>query len=250
VLGYAAELEELSANSLARVNWKPPKVADVVDRRVVVNPQQARELLTAMTYVGRLWRGRHLRAFFACIYFAALRPAEVKALRKDGCCLPGSGWGKLTLSRSRPQSNKRWTDSGEAFDDRGLKHRAESDTRSVPIPPELVTILREHIEELGTAQDGRLFRTATGGMICDTTHTWAVARTLGLVPEQVASPLAARPYDLRHAAVSLWLNGGVAATDVANRAGHSVEVLLRVYAKCIEGGEEAANRRIDEALAV
>ena len=73
-------------------------------------------------------------------------------------------------------------------------------------------------------------------------------RTCGLTPEQVASPLAARPYDLRHAAVSLWLNGGVAATEVANRAGHSVEV-LRVYAKCIDGGEEAANRRIDEALA-
>ena len=249
VLGYAAELEELSANSLDRVKWKPPKVAEVVDRRVVVNPRQARELLTAVTYVGRPWRGRHLRAFFACMYFAALRPGEVKALRKDGCYLPATGWGKLTLSRSRPQSNKRWTDSGEAFDDRGLKHRAENDTRSVPIPPELVTILREHIEEFGTAADGRLFRTATGGMIFDTTHTWAVARTLALTPEQVASPLAARPYDLRHAAVSLWLNGGVAATEVANRAGHSVEVLLRVYAKCIDGGEEAANRRIDEALA-
>ena len=45
------------------------------------------------------------------------------------------------------------------------------------------------------------------------------------------------------------LNGGVTAAEVANRAGHSVEVLLRVYAKCIDGGEEAANRRIDEALA-
>jgi integrase len=183
------------------------------------------------------------------MYFAALRPGEVKALCKDRCDLPESGWGKLILSRSRPQSNKRWTDSGEAFDDRGLKHRAENDTRSVPIPPELVMILREHIEEFGTATDGRLFRTVTGGMVYDTTHTWAVARTLALVPEQVASPLAARPYDLRHAAVSLWLNGGVAATDVANRAGHSVEVLLRVYAKRIDGGEEAANRRIGEALA-
>jgi integrase len=216
------------------VKWKPPKVAEVVDRRVVVNPRQARELLTAVTYVGRTWRGRHLRAFFACMYFAALRPGEVKALRKDGCFLPASGWGRLTLSRSRPQSNRRWTDSGEAFDDRGLKHRAEEDTRPVPIPPELVTILREHIEEFGTAADGRLFSTATGGMICDTTHTWAAARTLALVPGQVASPLAGRPYDLRHGAVSLWLNGGVAATEVANRAGHSVEVLLRVYAKCID----------------
>jgi integrase len=117
----------------------------------------------------------------------------------------------------------------------------------VPIPPEVVRILREHIEEFGTAVDRRLFRTATGGMICDTSHTWAVARTLALAPEQVASPLAARPYDLRHAAVSLCLNGGVAATKVANRAGHSVEVLLRVYAKCIDGGEETSNRRIDEA---
>jgi integrase len=77
----------------------------------------------------------------------------------------------------------------------------------------------------------------------------AWSRRAGPSPDQVASPLAARPYDLRHAAVSLWLDGGVAATDVANRAGHSVEVLLRVYAKCIDGGEEAANGRIDEALA-
>jgi len=77
-------------------------------------------------------------------------------------------------------------------------------------------------------------------------HT--AARALALTPEQVAYPLAARPYDLRHVTVSLWLNGGVAATEVANRAGHSVELLLRVYAKCIDGGEETTNRRIDEAL--
>jgi len=83
-------------------------------RRVVVNPHQARELLVAVTYVGRSWRGRHLRAFFACMYFAALRPGEVKALRTEGCFLPATGWGRLTLSRSRPQSNRRWTDSGEA----------------------------------------------------------------------------------------------------------------------------------------
>jgi integrase len=86
-------------------------------------------------------------------------------------------------------------------------------------------------------------------MIYDHTASWAAARTLALTPEQVASPMAARPYDLRHAAVSLWLSGGVAVTEVADRAGHSVEVLLRVYAKCIDGGEEIANRRIDEALA-
>ena len=35
------------------------------------------------------------------------------------------------------------------------------------------------------------------------------------------------PYDLWHAAASLWLNAGVSATPVTERAGHSVEVLLR-----------------------
>lgn len=68
-------------------------------------------------------------------------------------------------------------------------------------------------------------------------------------PDQQASPLAARPYDLRHAAVSLWLNAGVPAPTVARRAGHSVEVLLRVYAACIDGEDELANTRISGALA-
>jgi hypothetical protein len=42
-----------------------------------------------------------------------------------------------------------------------------------------------------------------------------------------------RPYDLRHVAVSTRLNAGVPAAPVDEWAGHSVDVLLRVYAKCI-----------------
>ena len=58
------------------------------------------------------------------------------------------------------------------------------------------------------------------------------------------------PYQLRHAAVSLWLNAGVPATQVAEWAGHSVHVLLKVYAKCIDGQDEAARRRIEDALGI
>jgi len=64
------------------------------------------------------------------------------------------------------------------------------------------------------------------------------------------SPLARRPYDLRHAALSTWLNAGVPPTQVAEWAGHSVMVLLRVYAKCIYGQEEMARARIESALAL
>jgi integrase len=255
VIRYAVEKEEMPSNPLDRLNWKPPKVSEVVDRRVVVNPRQARELLTAVTYVGQQRRGPHARgqrlmAFYACMYYAALRPAEVTALRRQDCYLPETGWGCLTLEKSRPEVNRRWTDSQSAHDERGLKHRAASETRRVPIPPELAAILRAHIDTFGIAPDGRIFSSGRGQPVASTaiSDVWAEARTLALTPAQVASPLAGRPYDLRHAAVSLWLNAGVAATDVAERAGHSVEVLLRVYAKCLDDGEEIANNRMDAAL--
>jgi len=39
----------------------------------------------------------------------------------------------------------------------------------------------------------------------------------------------------------------VPAPQVAEWAGHSVDVLLRVYAKCISGQQGEAKRRIEEA---
>jgi integrase len=201
-----------------------------------------------MPVVG-LDRGRHLRGFFACLYYAGLRPGEAQALRAHDCHLPATGWGHLALVQSRPEANRRWSDTGDAHEARGLKHRAASEVRRVPIPHELVRILREHVAEFGTAPDGRMFHTRRGGVVgSNYADTWARARQLAFTPEQVASPLAARPYDLRHAAVSLWLNSGVPATDVAARAGHGVDVLLRVYAACIHGGEPLANQRIESAL--
>lgn len=157
----------------------------------------------------------------------------------------------LTLVRSRPQSSKRYTDSGEAHDERSLKHRAENEPRAVPIPPELVALLREHLETYGPGPGGRLFRSRGGNVVGASTYSrvWREARLFGLSPVQIESPMAGRPYDLRHAAVSLWLNGGVPATEVAERAGHSVDVLLKVYAKCIDGQAELVNRRIEDALA-
>jgi hypothetical protein len=50
--------------------------------------------------------------------------------------------------------------------------------------------------------------------------------------------------------VSLWLNAGVPATQVAEWAGHSVHDLMRVYASCVYGQDEAARRRIEAALAM
>jgi hypothetical protein len=114
-----------------------------------------------------------------------------------------------------------------------------------------VRLLQVHIQQYGVAQDGRLFRTGTGGAIQDSTYAdvWRRVRKAVLTPEQADSPLARRPYDLRHAAISLWLNAGVPATEVARRAGHGVAVMLAVYANCIDGQDDAVNGRIEQALA-
>ena len=88
-------------------------------------------------------------ALFACMYVAALRPAEVVALCRQNCDIPPRDWGRLTLVKSRPEVNRRWSDTGAAHGVRGLKHRPASESRIVPIAPELVTILREHLATFG-----------------------------------------------------------------------------------------------------
>jgi integrase len=77
---------------------------------------------------------------------------------------------------------------------------------------------------------------------------WDRARGQALAPAEYASPLARRVYDLRHACVSTWLSAGVPPVQVAEWAGHSVAVLLRIYAKCIDGQDQLNKRRIQDTL--
>ena len=60
---------------------------------------------------------------------------------------------------------KRYTNSGELHDLKGLKHRPDDEVRLVPIPPELVRMLRWHIAEFGVAPDGRLFGNRMAGSL-------------------------------------------------------------------------------------
>lgn len=257
VLKYAVELGHLESNPFDRVSWQPPAVTETVDRRVVVNPRIARALLAAVRDISPPVEG-----YSACLYFAGLRPAEAANLRASDCQLPESGRGQLLLSRSFPVSGKAWTTSGAPGEEQPLKHRPARATRAVPAAPELVATLQRHIEVFGLGVGGRLFVTRTGKagtplagpyanpLSMGTAYrVWKLARQAALTPEQFQSPLARRPYDLRHACLSTWLNAGVPATQVAAWAGHSVMVLLKVYAQCLEGQDEMASRRIDAARA-
>jgi integrase len=245
---YAVERRLLPRNPITAVAWKAPRTVRGVDRRVVVNTERARALLDAVRQ--QKPSGRRLVAFFGVMYFSALRPSEAVTLRRPNLVLPAEGWGELLLERATPEAGAAWTDSGRRREERGLKHRATGEVRTVPCPPSLTALLRGHLDEFGTTPDGRLFRGLRTDDLAESTYcrVWRKAREAAPTAEEAASPLARRPYDLRHAAVSTWLNAGVPSTQVAEWAGHSVAVLHQIYAKVIVGQEEAARKRIAAAL--
>ena len=245
---YAVELNLLTANPLKAIKWTRPRTLKTVDPRCVVNADQARRFIAAVGELGP--RGERMVAFFGCMYYAALRPEEATDLRRDNLTsLPDHGWGEMLLTNSEPRSGSNWTDDGTVRQRRELKHRAPGETRSVPIHPELVTLLRNHLKQYGTGPTGRIFTLPRGGTLTDRAYlaVFHTARAAAFTAAETTSLIARRPYDLRHAAVSTWLNVTGDPAQVADWAGHSVDVLLRVYAKCIAGKQDAAKRRILEA---
>lgn len=261
-MDYAAELKLLEGNPIRALKWKPSRTTGEVDRRRVINHTQARALLNAVR--DQEPSGARLVAFFALMYYAALRPEEAVNLRRQDIALPAlvknekagefeeplDAWGEIVVRGAAPFAGRDWTDDGALREERSLKHRAEDETRPVPCPPALTRILRAHLTEFTEGADGRVFYGVRGGELPNITYrrAWRKARKDAFTADQLASPLAERPYDLRHACVSTWLNAGVPAPQVAEWAGHSVEVLLRIYAKCIAGQDQAVKHRIAAAL--
>jgi len=261
---YAMELGLLDTNPIRAIKWAAPKVSSQVDRRSVVNPRQARALLDAVR--AQRPSGPRLVTFFAVMYYAGLRPEEAINLAEDNVILPPPAWdeesqqwqdlpddqewGELHIRSATPDAGREWTDDGSLRERRQLKHRADGDSRIVPAHPELTRLLRDHLAKFAAAPDGRLFGGVRGGELPTITYrrAWIKARQTALSAAEQASPLARRPYDLRHACLSTWLNGGVYPTQVAEWAGHGVDVLLRIYARCVVGQDELAKRRISEVL--
>ena len=250
---FAIQEGHLSADSFKALDWKPPKTIVRLDPRRVSNPRQVAELLTGVSYVGsfKRARGRRLVAFFGCIYYALMRPEEVIVLNINDCTLPAEGWGGAVVHRARPVAGKAWTDSGEVHDDRPLKQKAEGEVKVVPIPPVLVKMLKDHVADFGVAKDGRIFSNERGGLVTASTYSrvYREARELVLPPHLHATSLAADPYDLRHAGISLGLSATRDAVLLAERSGTSAEVIMARYAWVLDDKDAVANQAIEKELA-
>ncbi|WP_411087554.1 tyrosine-type recombinase/integrase [Streptomyces sp. 061-3] len=248
---YAVKNRVLRSNPLPKGRGTTPKTSSAVDKRSLINPTHAAGLL------GWIWRrprgGRRLHAFFATIYYTGPRPEEVVAMRVLDARLPGEHdddqWGELLFHTAQPEVGKQWTDTGEVHEKRGLKGRATDDTRVVPCRPALTKILREHIATEKLKPGDLLFPGENGGLLSGSVfrRAWRTARKEVLAPEEFASPLGKRVYDLRHTCLTTWLNNGVPPAQVAEWAGNSVPVLLATYARSISGQLKDHQRRIESS---
>ncbi|WP_424887437.1 tyrosine-type recombinase/integrase [Streptomyces sp. XH2] len=246
---YAVKHRILRENPLPKGRGTSPKTSSAVDKRCLVNPAQAGALL------GWIWQrprgGRRLHAFFATIYLAGPRPEEVVAMRVRDAILPAEGaedqWGELLFHTAQPEVGKQWTDTGDVHEERGLKGRATDDTRTVPCRPALAKILRDHIEAEELKPGDLLFPGEKGDLLAGSVfrRAWRSARRKVLTPDEYASPLGKRVYDLRHTCLTTWLNKGVPPAQVAEWAGNSVPVLLATYARCISGQLKDLQKRIE-----
>ena len=175
-LEYAVERRLLTRNPVKAIKWKAPKTAHEVDRRCVVNHAQARRLLAAVRE--QMPSGPRLAAFFAVIYYTALRPEEAVNLGKDNITFPSlvrnnvtreweepaDDWGELRFCAAATEIGAKWTDTGSRHDHRPLKARARGEWRRVPIPPPLTRILRAHMDQFGTGRErAHILRRPRGG---------------------------------------------------------------------------------------
>ena len=69
------------------------------------------------------------------------------------------------------------------------------------------------------------------------------AARLVALGELAVTPLARRPYDLRHAFISTALAAGVPVPDIARWVGQRIEVLMKYYAAMLYGGAKTSQEK-------
>ena len=214
--------------SKTRARRKVARTNRSVDVRALPGPSVMAAAIDAI--VTHQPGSRAFRVMTAVAYYAGLRPSEVVMLRVRSLLVPADGWGRLEV-----------TEADISFDEPG---EPKTGPRSVPIPPVLVVMLREWVDQNNlTNPDALLFRTRNDTRPSGSNWIRAWHRALESVGQK---PL--RVYDCRHAAATTWLRAGMPLAETARRLGHSVETLVSTYVGALDDEEHIANQRVDTIL--
>jgi integrase len=244
----AVREELLETNPLRSIERPRRKVANAVDPTKLPTVAELRRVIAAIEATGE--RGRRFGAFLTVLLLTGARPEEVHALEVDDITWPvePGGWGVVHLSKVLTQSASAYTDDGASWQSRNqLKWRAPGEVRQVPIPPELVDRLREHLDEFPHGEKRRIITNAAGGPLTQTTAPLWRAGLAEVWPDGRHARL--RPYDLRHVHATALLVQGVPPTRVAARLGHSVQMLYSTYAGVLSDETDGERDLIVSALA-
>ena len=178
-------------------------------------------MLTVASYVG-VRQGPRFVAFYGRMFYGLMRPAEVAYLTKAGCYLPEKGWGLLTFGDSSPAPARNGLTPGTCTRNAGSKGAPAKLSAGCRSRRSLSASCGSTSSTSG--QPLMAACSERGGVTQPSTwwQVWRKVRNMALTPEQLATPLMERPYDLRHAGITWRLNSGVPAPDVAKWAGRSV----------------------------
>ena len=237
IVARAAVQSAIAAGAVPADVWPPRsktrarrKIARTrkVDVRTLPGPAVMAKAIDAI--VTQQPGSKTYRVITAVAYYAGLRPSEVVMLRVRSAVLPSEGWGRLDVTKA-----------DISFDEPG---EPKTGPRSVPIPPVLVTMLREWVEQNDlTAPDKLLFRTRNNTMPSGSKWARAWHRALQSIDQK---PI--RVYDCRHAAATTWLRAGMPLAETARRLGHSVQTLVTTYIGALDDEEDVGNQRVDSIL--
>jgi integrase len=218
IMRAAVDAELISRNPVERVAF--PRV-----ERVEMRHLTARELTKLANTIDDRYR-----AWVLVAGYGGLRAAELFGLRRH----------RVDLVRGT-------VDVAEiCVEVSGHHHFGPPKTRAgrrvVPLPGFVVAELAEHLERVDVAPKGLVFPAPKGGPVrlsLFRRRTWQPA-----VEAAGLSPL--RIHDLRHTAISLWIEVGASPKGIAVRAGHtSTSVVLDRYGHLLPDSSERVTAALD-----
>jgi integrase len=244
VFNSAARGRVIDWNPWDGVEWSMPPTEDVVDPDLVMSQRQVHDLAACCGAI------QPRTAEFVLIQgVCGLRPGEARELRRRVVKLTSSP-AIVTVSGSRSDTPARFLDPGESRS-RPLKGRDRKAKRRVPIPRHLASVLHAHLRcHVDRRPDALVCTAPNGGRInLSNFHrdVWEPARAQTFPEGSTLQRV--RRHDLRHSAITAWLNAGVLLKTAQQWSGHrQLSVLLDTYLGVMTGDAAVSLQRVEDAL--
>jgi len=180
------------------------------------------------------------RVLVLTLAFTGIRIGEAAALRWMDINLE-KGW--MKISRSQSRATMRYSASGKTKEIK--KPKTENSKRKFKIPPALVEVLKGVLAANPDATPSDLVFTSPMGMTLDPNH-FTSRHWKDAVAEVGLEGYV--PHDLRHTCATWLLSSGKNPKAVAEHLGDTVETIMKVYAGCFPGDEDAIAASLDKEM--